>query len=100
MMAQLMEVAKWGAPCTRHGYERAKQRGLKATAAALILRYGRKTYHQGAIYYSIGRKEITKYRHICPRLSCLEGYHLVMSMQGVIVTVLRNKKFKILKPKL
>lgn len=80
-----------------HAYKRSKQRGIKQKTVAHIIRFGRKKYQNGAIYYSVGRKEIKKYIHLCPTLKEMNGMHLVMSPTGTILTLFRNKDFSIIK---
>ena len=80
-----------------HAYQRAAQRGLKVSRVAHILKFGRKYHQKGAIYYSIGRKEIHKYQHICPELKQMNGMHAVCSTTGIIITVFRNQNFKVIR---
>lgn len=77
-----------------HAHQRAKQRGVTANKVAHLMRFGRKQHQNGAIYYSVGRKEIQRYSCYCPDLIEMNGLHLVMSLTGEIITVFRNKNFK------
>ena len=83
--------------CSVHAYKRREQRGIQRKKIAHLLRFGRKTYQNGSIYYSIGRKEIRKYQHICQDLKQMNGLHLVMSPNGIIITIFKNKNFRIIK---
>lgn len=80
-----------------HAHKRANQRGVTADTVAHILRFGRKQHQKGAVYYSIGRKEVSKYKHLCPALKNMNGLHVVMSLSGEILTIFRNKNFKIVR---
>lgn len=77
-----------------HAVKRAHQRGIREDIVAHILRFGRKQFQNGALYYSIGRKEIKKYVHLCPALKQMNGLHLVMALNGTIITLFRNQHFK------
>lgn len=80
-----------------HAYKRCIQRGIKQKMIAHIIRFGRKKYQNNAIYYSVGRKEIKKHAQVCPALKEMNGMHLVMSTQGTVLTLFRNKDFRIIK---
>ena len=62
-----------------HAVQRSSQRGMKTKHIANLLKFGRKNYQNGAIYYSIGKKEIAKYKDICPGLKEMNGMHLITS---------------------
>lgn len=81
---------------THHAQVRAAQRGFSAKQVATILRYGRKRYQAGAVYYSIGRKEIAQYAKESPLLKQMNGMHVVTSLEGAILTMFRNRDFSIL----
>lgn len=80
-----------------HAHKRAAQRGVKQKMVAHLLRFGRKRYQNGAVYYSAGRKEIAKHQQVCPELKQMNGYHMVMSTTGEILTVFRNQDFKMIR---
>lgn len=82
---------------TCHAQRRASQRGINSRMVATALRFGRKTYQNGAIYYSIGRKEIRRYQDHFPELKHMNGVHVVLSMTGNILTVFRNQQFNIIR---
>ena len=82
---------------TNHAVRRSSQRGIKTKHIANLLKFGRKNYQNGAIYYSIGNKEIEKYKNICPALKEMNGMHLVSSITGDVVTIFRNKNFRLIK---
>jgi len=78
---------------TAHAKKRATQRGVKTNTLNDIVRFGRKTYQSGAIYYSIGRKEIQKHQKRLPAIKNMNGIHVVVSLTGKILTVFKNKDF-------
>ncbi|MFY9180161.1 MAG: hypothetical protein WAO12_10360 [Venatoribacter sp.] len=80
--------------CTHHAITRASQRNITAAMISATLRFGRKTYQRGALFFSVGKKEIEKHSHKYALLNKMEGIHLVMSQTGEIITVYRDKTFK------
>lgn len=79
--------------CTEHASKRAQQRGISEAMIAAALRFGRKQFKKGALYYSVGRKEIKKYVKQCSLLKEMNGVHLVTGRDGRIITVYKNKAF-------
>ncbi|WP_151730869.1 hypothetical protein [Acinetobacter junii] len=82
---------------TGHAVKRSSQRGIKNKHVANLLKFGRKNYQNGAVYYSIGKKEISKFQNICPELKEMNGMHLVTATNGCVITLVRNKDFSLLK---
>lgn len=82
---------------TAHSLKRVRQRGFTQEDVASVLRFGRRNFQNGAVYYSIGRKEIKRYKKIYPSIQHMDGMHVVSAPNGSIVTVLRNRDFKIIK---
>ena len=80
-----------------HAYKRRTQRGIQQQYIAHLLRFGRKKFHRHAIYYSIGQKEINKYAYLCPALKNMNGMHLITAINGTIMTIFRNRDFRLLK---
>ncbi len=80
-----------------HAYKRRLQRGIQQQHIAHLFRFGRKRYQNNAIYYSIGNKEIKKYAKTCPTLKEMNGFHLVTTLNGVVLTQFRNRDFSLLK---
>ena len=77
-----------------HAHQRCHQRGVKAETIAHLLRFGKKYYKNNAVYYRVGRKEIAKHAAICPALKDMNGLHLVMGLNGKIITLFRNRNFR------
>ena len=80
-----------------HAHKRRMQRGIKSQQIAHIFRFGRKQYQNNAIYYSIGNKEIKKYSGICPALKEMNGFHLLTTIDGKVLTMFRNRNISLLK---
>lgn len=80
-----------------HAYKRRMQRGIKSQQIAHLFRFGRKQYQNSAIYYSIGNKEIKKHTKTCPALKEMNGFHLVTTLDGKVLTLFRNRDFSLLK---
>jgi len=79
---------------TDHARKRMNQRGITTAAIDLALRYGLADYRNGALRYTIGRKESARYRDIEPRLVRYHGVHVVCASDGgQILTTYRNKNF-------
>ena len=82
---------------SKHAVKRSSQRGIKPRHVANILKFGRKKHQNGAVYYSIGRREVDKYKSICPGLKEMNGMHLVTSLNGAVITLFRNKDFRLIR---
>ena len=80
-----------------HAQQRRSQRGFHNHHIAHLLRYGRKQYQNNAIYYSIGNKEIIKHAKHCMALKEMNGMHLVTALNGAVITLFRNRDFRLLK---
>lgn len=78
---------------TNHAKERMGTRGLRADAIEAVLAYGRVVYIRGADIYAVGRKEITRYSKEGIDLSAYDGIQVVVTSDGVILTVYRNRSF-------
>ncbi|MGQ9371726.1 DUF4258 domain-containing protein [Azospirillum sp. ST 5-10] len=78
---------------TNHAKERLATRGLRADAINAALAYGRVVYVRGADIYVIGRKEIVRYAEEGVDLSAYDGVQVVVTPEGVILTVYRNRSF-------
>lgn len=81
---------------TQHASKRAQQRGFSLHDIADILRFGRKQHAKGAVYYSIGKKEIHKHQKNYSRLKQMNGMHVVMAANGSILTVFKNTKLNMI----
>lgn len=78
---------------TSHAEERMATRRLRPDAVDAALIYGRLVYVRGAEIYAIGRKEIARYREEGINLSAYDGVQVVVSANGIILTVYRNRSF-------
>ncbi|MCP3169963.1 DUF4258 domain-containing protein [Myxococcus qinghaiensis] len=78
---------------TNHAKERMATRGLRADAIDATLAYGRVVYVRGADIYAIGRREIARYTEEGIDLSAYNGVQVVVTADGAILTVYRNRSF-------
>ncbi len=78
---------------THHAKERMAMRGLRADAIDAALAYGRVVYVRGTDIYAIGRKEIARYAEEGIDLSAYDGVQVVVTTNGAILTVYRNRSF-------
>ena len=78
---------------TSHAKERMATRRLRIDAIDAALIYGRVVYVRGADIYAIGRNEIARYGEEGIDLSAYDGVQVVVSANGVILTVYRNRSF-------
>lgn len=78
---------------TNHAMERMATRGLRADAIDAALAYGRVVYVRGAEIYAVGRKEIARYAEEGIDLSAYDGVQVVVTAEGAILTVYRNRSF-------
>ena len=68
------------------------QRHISRDDIALVIRYGRFLYANGAVFFIVGRNEVERYRHI-EGMKSLDGMHVVSNHSGVIITTYRNREF-------
>jgi hypothetical protein len=78
---------------TNHAKERMATRGLRANAIDAALAYGRVVHIRGADIYAIGRKEIARCAKEGIDLSAYDGVQVVVTADGAILTVYRNRSF-------
>ncbi len=78
---------------TQHAMERMATRGVRADAIDAVLSFGRVVYIRGADIYAIGRKEVALYAREGIDLAAYEGIQIVVTSDGHILTVYRNRSF-------
>jgi hypothetical protein len=83
---------------SQHAQIREGQRGISQKQVVLAFKYGRVIHARRAVYHVIGKKEIDKYVSIEPELKNMNGIQLVMSVNGTILTVFRNKDLRKVRP--
>lgn len=81
-----------------HAEARMHERGVSLEAIELAFAHGRRTHVRGACYFSIGRTEIRQHRERCPEIARHHGLHVVTRADGTILTVYKNRGFRILRP--
>jgi hypothetical protein len=64
-----------------------------------ILAFGREVHTRGAVIYAVGRREVERARTISEDISEFEGWHIVCSRQGEIITVYKNRDLRGLRPR-
>ena len=84
---------------TEHGRRRMGQRGVKPEAVEFALKLGRKIYSRRALFFVIGKKEITKYGDQYPQLKQFEGLQVVTDVESnLILTVYRSHDLRQIRP--
>lgn len=81
---------------THHALQQMHARGFSKDTVATALKYGRTTHAKGAIYYSVGKREIKKFRNFGIDLRKCEGLHIICTndRQRAIKTMYRNHNFR------
>ena len=87
------DIADGRCVLTKHAEERMATRGLRVNAINAALAFGRVVYVRGADIYAIGRKEIARYAEEGIDLSAYDGVQVVVTADGAILTVYRNRSF-------
>jgi len=94
MREQLAEYA-----VTKHGEARLYARGLPPAQVQAVFEFGREVHTRGAVIHAVGRKEVEYAEHCAADIADLEGWHIVCSRQGDIITVYRNRNLRGLRPR-
>jgi len=81
-----------------HARLRMGQRGVSEEAVELALTYGRKIHSRGAVFYVIGRKEISKLEDDMPEIATLDGVQVIASSDGSVITVYKNHDLRAIRP--
>jgi hypothetical protein len=79
------------AQLSRHAKHRSAQSNLLAHDLELVRRYGVLERRTGVLFYFVRKRDVERYRGIEPRLVRLEGVVMIMSLDGVVITVYRNR---------
>jgi hypothetical protein len=79
---------------TAHAHRRMGGRWIRTGAIEAVLDYGRIVYTRGAVIHAIGRNEIDRYARDGIDLAAYNGIQVVCSLDGMILTVYRNKDFR------
>ena len=83
---------------TKHARKRMKNRGLSEAAVTAVVTYGRFVRTRGAGIYVIGRKEVEWHNGKQIHLAPYEGIQVVCSLEGIVITVYRNRDLRGLRP--
>lgn len=78
-----------------HAKVRMQQRGISREQLEQVLRFGRVVRaHGGVSFHVLGRKETQRYGLIDAHLPTAEGVHLLISPEGVVITVYRTHELR------
>ena len=84
---------------SQHALARMGERGISIEGVFQAMSFGRVFYRRGATTYVIGKKELELYGHDGVDLQEHEGIHVVMSREGEVMTVYRNRALSKLRPR-
>ena len=76
---------------TDHALLRMAQRGVSYAQVERVLQYGRKIYHRGALIFLVGKREIRRLAGFVDDIHELEGLHVVVNSECVVITTYRNR---------
>lgn len=82
---------KGDAKLSHHARQRSAQSNLLAHDLELVRRYGVLEHRTGVLFYFVRRRDVHRYRTVEPRLARLEGVVMIQSLDGVVITVYRNR---------
>ena len=82
---------------SKHSLEQAKARGIKIEWIWITLAWGRMVYHNGAVKFAFGRKEIAQLRYAVPYKLPPDGIIIVCSYDTTVITAYFDKKLKCLR---
>jgi len=76
---------------TDHALIRMAQRGISDTQVERVLQLGRKLRAVSALVFLIGKREAQRLSGVVDDIGDLEGIHVVVNLNGVVITVYRNR---------
>jgi hypothetical protein len=79
---------------TDHARRRMQSRRINDEAVRATVRYGRTLFARKAVFKVIGRREIRRYKDEVD-LEAMHGIHVVLSHDGAVITVYRNRGFRV-----
>lgn len=79
---------------TDHALRRTYSRSICDSAIQAALDFGRRYWNQGRMVYRLDRRSIEKASERGVKLHKHEGIHVVLTPDGVVATVYRNRKCK------
>lgn len=88
-----------GYTLTEHGRSRLSARRLSVTGLEGVFEFGREVHTRGAIIHVVGRNEVEYANRCAADISDLEGWHVVCSREGTLITAYRNHDLRGLKPR-
>lgn len=84
---------------TKHGRERADARRFSPFKMQAVFAFGREVHTRGAVIYVVGHKEVQRAKLQSEDISEIEGWHVVCSRRGEVITVYRNHDLRDLRPR-
>jgi hypothetical protein len=88
-----------GHTLTKHGRSRLSARRLSVTGLEGVFEFGREVHTRGAIIHVVGRNEVEYANRCAADISDLEGWHVVCSRDGHVITAYRNHDLRGLRPR-
>jgi hypothetical protein len=85
---------------TRHGQSRLSARRLSMNGVQNVFEFGREVHTRGATIYAVGRNEVEYASRLAADISELEGWHVVCSRDGDLITAYRNRDLRGLRPRI
>lgn len=76
---------------TDHARLRMAQRGVSDAQVERVLQYGRKIHHRGVLVFLVGKREVQQYVGLTDDIHELEGLHVVINTERVVITAYRNR---------
>lgn len=76
---------------SHHARHRGAQSNLCDDDLDLVRRYGVLQHRTGACFYFVRKREVERYRSTEPRLAKLHDIVMIVSRDGTVITVYRNR---------
>ena len=77
---------------SRHAGRRTARRNIEPEALEYVLTYGRRIQRTGVTFYFLGRRDVPAADHKASWASRLEGTVALVSSDGQLITVYRQRK--------
>ena len=77
---------------SQHAVERADARSIPRAAIAAVIGHGRRYRSHGAWAYRLDRRSLAAAGIRGRELSAFEGVHVIVSDEGTVITVYRNRR--------
>jgi len=84
---------------TKHGDARLYARGLHPEQVHDVLEFGKEVHTRGTVIHGVGRKEVEYAKLLAADIADFEGWHVVCSRPGYIITAYLNRNLRGLRPR-